>query len=109
MNLSRPLDALLALGIARELPDGMIELVVDEADATEGGMIRISMRVDLHCDACNAGVDQSCAKCGGSRVLDETYSAWLALRPGVADGTVLRPSAQLPGVIREVMFRVRRV
>jgi DnaJ-class molecular chaperone len=109
MRLSRPLDALLALGIARELPDGVIELSIDEADAAEGGMIRISMRVDVHCDACNAGVDQSCARCGGSRVIDETYSAWLALRPGVTDGTVLRPSAQLPGVIREVAFRVRRI
>lgn len=47
-------------------------------------MIRISMRVDIHCDACNAGIDQSCMRCGGERVLDETYSAWLALRPGVA-------------------------
>jgi DnaJ-class molecular chaperone len=108
MNLSRPLDALFALGIARVLPDGVIELAVDDADASEGGMIRISMRVDIHCDACNAGVDSSCTRCGGARVLDETYSAWLALRPGVADGTVLRPSAQLPGVVREVTFRVRR-
>lgn len=109
MNLSRPLDALLALGIARVLPDGVIELAIDKSDATEGGMIRISMRVDIHCDACNAAVDASCMRCGGARVLDETYSAWLALRPGVADGTVLRPSAQLCGVLREVLFRVRRV
>jgi DnaJ-class molecular chaperone len=109
MNLSRPLDALLALGVARVLPDGVIELAVDKADATEGGMIRISMRVDIHCDACNVGVVPHCGRCGGSRVANETYSAWLALRPGVVDGTVLRPSAQLPGVIREVRFRVRRV
>ena len=107
MRLSRPLDALLALGIARELGGGVIELAVDRSEASEGGMVRISMRVDVHCDACNAGLDQTCAKCGGSRVLDETFSAWLALRPGTADGTELAPSAQLPGVVRPVTFRVR--
>lgn len=107
MRLSRPLDALLAQGIARELGGGIIELAIDRNEASEGGMVRISMRVDVHCDACNAGVDASCAKCGGSRVLDETFSAWLALRPGTTDGTELVPSAQLPGVVRPVTFRVR--
>jgi hypothetical protein len=72
-------------------------------------MVRISMRVDVHCDACTTGVDPSCAKCGGSRVLDETFSAWLALRPGTVDGTELVPSAQLPGVVQPVRFRVRVV
>ncbi len=107
MRLSRPLDALLALGIARELGDGVIELAVDRSEASEGGMVRISMRVDVHCDACTAGVDPTCARCGGTRVLDETFSAWLALRPGTTDGAEVVPSAQLPGVIRPVRFRVR--
>ena len=107
MRLSRPLDALLALGIARDLGGNAFELSIDRSEASEGGMVRISMRVDVHCDACNAGVDQTCAKCGGSRVLDETFSAWLALRPGTSSGTELVPSAQLPGVIQPVTFRVR--
>jgi len=109
MRLSRPLDALLALGIARELGEGLIEIDVERSEIVDGGMIRISMRVDVHCDACNAGVDQYCGRCGSARVLDETYSAWLALRPGTTAGTVLTPSAQLPNVVHPVTFRVNVV
>ena len=38
---------------------------------------------------------------------DELFSAWLTIPPGVQDGTMLAPSAQLPGVVRPVTFRVR--
>ena len=68
-------------------------------------MIRISMRVDVFCEACD-GV-RACGQCDGKRTYDETFSAWLALRPGTVDGTEIMPSAQLPGVIKPVAFRVR--
>lgn len=45
--------------------------------------------------------------CGSKRTIDELFSAWLAVPPGVADGAVLKPSALLPGMIRPVSFRVR--
>lgn len=35
-----------------------------------------------------------------------TVTAWLAVRPGVADGTVLEPSALIHGM-QPVSFRVR--
>ena len=38
---------------------------------------------------------------------DELFSAWLAIPPDVADGTLLRPSALLPGM-QPIAFRVRR-
>jgi curved DNA-binding protein CbpA len=107
MRLSRPLDALRALGIARELGGGVIELAVERSEAEEGGMIRIAMRVHVVCEACD-GV-RKCGRCGGSRRYDESFSAWLALRPGTVDGTELVPSAQLPGVVQPVRFRVRLV
>ncbi|MEO7095144.1 MAG: DnaJ domain-containing protein [Polyangiales bacterium] len=87
-RLSGPLNALLARGVARTGEDGVLELILDDEEVAEGGMITISMNV-----ATTRG--------------NELFAAWLAVRPGVADGTVLTPSAQLPGVLRPVTVRVR--
>jgi hypothetical protein len=92
-RLSGPLEALLACGIARHAETGIIELFLEADEVREGGMVTISMRVPV--------------RCGDNRVVDELFSAWLAVRPGVADGTILVPSALLPGMVGEVRFRVR--
>jgi hypothetical protein len=70
-------------------------------------MITISMRVPLRCPKCAADEEVSCPECGGRRIVEELFSAWLAVRPGIGDGTVLAPSALLPGMVRPVSFRVR--
>ena len=86
-RISRSLDILLAMGVARRVEPDQIELVLDDEEATGGGMVTISMRVPVH-------------------GREELFSAWLAVPPGVADGTVLAPSVLLPGM-RPVTFRVR--
>jgi curved DNA-binding protein CbpA len=91
-RLSRPLDALLALGIAQPASDSTWDLLLEPQEAAEGGMVVISMRVPVR---------------SASGIADEVYSAWLAIRPGTVDGTIVRPSAQLPGVVKPVAFRVR--
>jgi molecular chaperone DnaJ len=105
-RLSRSLDALLACGIARRVEPDVIELFLDAEEVSEGGMVTISMRVPIRCPECSSGV-AGCARCGASRTIDEVFSAWLAVPPGIPDGAVLTPSAQLPGVVRPVSFRVR--
>ena len=106
-RLCGPLNALLACGVARRAEDDVIELFLNAQEASEGGMVTISMRVPVRCPACAADAAGPCARCGMSRTVDELFSAWLAVRPGVADGTVLTPSALLPGMVRPVSFRVR--
>ena len=106
-RLSGPLSALLARGIARRADGDVIELSLNAEEAAGGGMVTISMRVPVHCPACKANAGASCARCGTSRTVDEPFSAWLAVRPGVADGTVLIPSAVLSEMVRPVSFRVR--
>jgi DnaJ-class molecular chaperone len=105
-RLSAPLDALIARRVAKRDGD-MIELALDEDDVREGGMATISMRVMVHCPACNGARNLPCERCAGHRMIDDLYAAWLAIPPGIADGTILIPSAQLPGVVRPVHFRVR--
>jgi molecular chaperone DnaJ len=107
-RLSGPLNALLACGVAGRADDNLIDLFVDEEEATLGGMATISMRVPVHCPACADETKTSCTRCGGKGSVQDLFSAWLAVRPGVADGTILTPSAQLPGVLRPVSFRVQR-
>jgi curved DNA-binding protein CbpA len=106
-RLSGPLNALTACGIARRLGPDRVELRVSDDEARTGGMIAISLRVDARCGRCH-GADPACVASGGTGTTDELFSAWLALPPGVADGTLLEPSAQLPGVVQRVHFRVRR-
>ena len=106
-RLSGPLNALFACGVARVAEESVIELFLNAQEAADGGMITISMRVPVHCAACVNQAATSCAKCGGARIVEDLFSAWLAVPPEVADGAVLTPSAQLRGVVRPVSFRVR--
>ena len=101
---SGPLNALLACGVARRAEGDVIELFFNAEELAQGGMVGISMRVAVHCPAC-AG--STCARCGGTRTIDEPFSAWLAVPPGVAEGVLLIPSALLDGMVRPVSFRVR--
>lgn len=103
-RITGPLDALLASGTAVRAEPGVIDLFLKAEDASEGGMASISLRVPVRCDSC-AGA--TCARCGGTGTTKELFSAWLAVRPGVTDGSLLTPSASLRGMIQPVQFRIR--
>ena len=106
-RLSGPLAGLLACGIARHAGGDIIELFLNADEASTGGMVTIPMRVPVRCPACAADPHVPCGKCAGKRVVDELFSAWLAVPPGVNDGEILPPSAYLPGMVQRVLFRVR--
>jgi hypothetical protein len=91
MRISRSLDILLAMGVARRIDADVIELNLDSEEASEGGMVTISMWVPVQ---------------GPTGTTEELFSAWLAVPPEVADGTLLAPSVLLPGM-KPVSFRVR--
>jgi hypothetical protein len=73
-------------------------------------MVTISMRVEVWCPDCAARDRPSvgCRRCGGTRMVEELFSAWLAVPPGAVEGDVLTPSVELPGMVGPVRFRVRR-
>jgi hypothetical protein len=103
-RLSSPIAVLLACGIAERAADGAIVLHLEPEEAAVGGMVTIAMPVAIRCPSCATG---PCARCGATRAVEELFAAWLAIRPGIVDGTMLSPSAQLPGVLRPVVFRAR--
>src|SRR5262249_47255591 len=83
-RLSGSLNALLACGIATRIDERTIELVISEKEADEGGMATISMNVPVRV---------------ADGVVDELFSAWIAIPPAVEDGTILEPSTLLPGMV----------
>jgi curved DNA-binding protein CbpA len=93
-RVSRTMQQLLACGIARPAEDDIIELLLTPGEAAIGGHITISMRVPVR-------------RAGEGEIVEELFSAWLAVRPGVSNGAILIPSAYLPGMVRPVSFRVR--
>ena len=107
-RLSGTINGLLVCGIARHAGNDIIELFLNEDEAATGGMVTIPMRVPVRCPACAADPKAACNKCGGKRIVDDLFSAWLAVPPGVLDGEILPPSAYLPGMINRVLFRARR-
>jgi curved DNA-binding protein CbpA len=106
-RLCGPLNSLIACGVARPTGNGVIELFLRAEEASSGGMVTISMRVPIQCPACAGNPLVSCSRCANSRRAVDLFSAWLAVPPGITDGTILTPSADLPGMLRPVTFRVR--
>jgi len=87
---------------------GFITLVLREDEAAQGGMVTIPMHVELWCPDCATPVrPETCPRCGGSGKVEALFTAWLAVPPGVTTGEVLTPSAELPGAVEPVRFRVR--
>jgi hypothetical protein len=107
-RLCHSLTLLLTSGAARYDDDGFISLALRPDEAAQGGMVTIPMRVEVWCPACaKAPTSARCPRCLGRRTVEEVYSAWIAIPPGVASGEVFTPSAELPGMIEPVRFRVR--
>lgn len=88
-RMSRALNILVAKGDADVISPDLIELYFTDAELSEGGMVTISMHVEV------------------ARA-QELFSAWLALRPGTVEGALLHPSVLLPGM-RPIAFRVRQL
>lgn len=105
-RVSGPLNALFACGVARRVNNNVIELFLRPAEASQGGMVAISMRVAVRCGKCT-GRGVACPHCGGRGVTDELFSAWLAVPPEVTNGVVLAPSELLPGMVHPVRFQIR--
>ena len=87
-----PLNALLACGIAKRVDRDLIELSLNAKEAAQGGMVAISMWVQVR---------------KAQAMVDELFSAWLAVSPMIVDGAILLPSELLPGMVHPLRFRIR--
>ena len=108
-RLTGSLVSLLARGAAHLDEPGYVTLVLNQSEANQGGMVQVSLRVEVWCPECAARKrpPTGCARCEGKGTVEELFSAWLAVPPGVNTGEVLTPSAELPGMVEPVRFRVQ--
>jgi DnaJ-class molecular chaperone len=106
-RLCGPLNSLVACGVVRRIGTDVFEIFPNAHEAATGGMLTISLRVPVRCSACAGDPLASCNRCANTRSVEELFSAWLALPPGVNDGSILTPSAVLPGMFTPITFRVR--
>ena len=67
MRLSGPLNALLASGVVRRAEDDILELLLDGEEIVKGGMVTISMNVQVRCPTCIADTTRPCESCGTQR------------------------------------------
>jgi molecular chaperone DnaJ/curved DNA-binding protein len=106
-RLTGNLVSLLARGAAHLDEPGYITLILRQAEAATGGMAMVALPVEIRCPACATKPHATpCTRCRGTRIVEELFSAWLTIPPGVTAGQTLAPSVELPGTIDPVRFRV---
>ena len=106
-RLSGHIKSALACGGAQVLPDGTVELRLDEDEARTGGTATLSFETDIVCRRCAASSEPGCARCAGTGQERELVSFWLGIPAHIANGTVLHPSVEPLKLVKPVPFVVR--
>ena len=109
-RVSGSLGALLANGIARRLPSGMIELLLAPDEAAHGGVCSVDAAVQVVCPTCGGSAEPRvlwCRRCefAGS-VLDQVTFA-LEIPPHVRDGLTFSFATDPSGHSAPLRIRVR--
>lgn len=105
-RLCGPLATLAGLGAVRFDDPRFITLVLRADEAAQGGMVTISLPVDVWCTGCGPQTTTPCEACNRTRKVRTLYSAWLAIKPGAEAGEELAPTVELPGMVEPVRFRI---
>ena len=88
-RLAAPLRTLVARGVARERPDGVVELLLTREEARAGGHAALGLPLRVPCPTCGgcATRDQLwCARCEFAGTITDDVTALLAIPARVSDG-----------------------
>jgi molecular chaperone DnaJ len=90
-RLSGPLDVVVSRSAARRLHDGVIELLLDPAEARAGGTAALEVPVEITCPTC-AGVASVhavwCRRCEYAGWVVDVVAIAIEIPPAVSDRTV---------------------
>ena len=106
-RLSGHIKSALACGGVHVLPDGTVELRLEEDEARTGGTATLSFETDIVCRRCGATPEAGCPRCSGTGRERELVSFWLGIPARIAHGTVLHPSVEPLKLVKPVDFVVR--
>ncbi len=88
-RLCGPLETLLARAIVRHHPDGVLEMLVETAEATAGGTAAVDMAIDVACPTCYGHARPGrlwCRRCDYAGIVREPITVCVPIPAGVADG-----------------------
>ncbi len=88
-RLAAPLHTLVARGVARERPDGVVELLLTRDEARAGGHAALGVPLRVPCPTCGGCATRDrlwCARCEFAGTITDDVTALLAIPPHVNDG-----------------------
>jgi molecular chaperone DnaJ len=88
-RLAAPLRALVERGVARERPDGVVDLLLTAEEARAGGHAALGVPLRLPCPTCGGCASRDrvwCMRCEFDGHVVDDVTALLAIPAGVRDG-----------------------
>ncbi|HEV3030372.1 MAG TPA: DnaJ domain-containing protein [Polyangia bacterium] len=90
-RLAAPLRTLVARGVARERPDGVVELLLTREEARAGGHAALGVPLRVPCPTCGGCATRDrlwCARCEFAGTITDDVTALLAIPAHVNDGAI---------------------
>lgn len=88
-RLAAPLTVLVRRGVARERPDGVVELLLTREEARQGGHAALGVALRVSCPTCGGCATRDrvwCVRCEFEGHVTAEVTALLAIPAGVRDG-----------------------
>jgi DnaJ-class molecular chaperone len=88
-RLAAPLRTLVVRGVARERPDGVVELLLTREEARAGGHAALGLPLRVPCPTCGGCATRGrlwCARCEFAGTVTDDVTALLAIPAHVSDG-----------------------
>jgi molecular chaperone DnaJ len=110
-RLSRHIDQLIADGVARRDPGGVIELLLTPPEAAGGGIALLEVPLRVHCQTCG-GIARPggfwCLRCNQTGVGISPVTVTCAIDPGTRPGELLEISTLEAGGFEPLRVRLMR-
>jgi molecular chaperone DnaJ len=109
-RLAAPLRTLVARGVARERPDGVVELLLTTEEARAGGHAALGVPLRVACPTCGgcAAKDRVwCVRCEFEGHIVDDVTALLAIPADVNDGATFTVRLDPEGVVPSLRVCVR--
>jgi DnaJ-class molecular chaperone len=108
-RLAGPLEALIARAVARRAADGLLELLLTDAEARLGGTAAITVPVHLPCPTCGGCAQPGvwCIRCEFQGTVREEVTACIVLPPLVTDGATFTVRLEPQDAVPPLRVRVR--
>lgn len=109
-RVSKHIDTLVAEGVARRDPSGVIELVLTPPEAIRGGVALIDLPLPVRCQTCG-GIARPggfwCLRCAQTGVGISPITVSCTIDGGVRDGDVIQIPTTEAGGFEPVQVRIR--